>query len=105
MAVRVRRSFRVAPGVGMSVGTGPARYSVHSSGRRTASVRTGIPGVTYQASSGGRGRAGATASARQLPAPRSAAKPGLFAPKGEKQLYKALNAHDVQAVRDAGDRY
>lgn len=114
MAVRVRRSFRVAPGVrvnvsktgvGASVGAGPARYSVHSSGRRTVSARTGIPGVTYQASSGGGGRAAAAASARQPAAPRSAVKPGLFAPKGEKQLYKALEAHDVQAIRDAGDRY
>jgi tetratricopeptide (TPR) repeat protein len=115
MAFRVRKSFRVAPGVrvnvsktgiGASVGAGPARYSVHSSGRRTFSARTGIPGITYQGSSGGRGHTHAvTARARQPAAPHEAAKPGLFAPKGEKQLYKALKAHDARAIRDAGDRY
>lgn len=52
MAFRFRKSIKIAKGVrlnvskkgvGVSVGTRGARYSVHSSGRRTKSV--GLPGT------------------------------------------------------------
>jgi hypothetical protein len=81
----------------MSVGAGPARYSVHSSGRRTVSARTGIPGVYYQQSVSGRGRkptAAASASADR------ARKPGLFAPKAEKELYKAVGSEETDDDAD-----
>jgi hypothetical protein len=62
MGLRFRKSFKIAPGVrmnfgktgvGLSVGGHGLRYSVFSSGRKTASV--GIPGsgVYYTTSSGG----------------------------------------------------
>jgi tetratricopeptide (TPR) repeat protein len=83
----------------MSVGGGPLRYSVHSSGRKTVSARTGIPGVWYQESVGG-GR-------RQSSGPTlvAAAKPGMFAPKGEKALHKAYLASDAEAIAAAGDAF
>jgi tetratricopeptide (TPR) repeat protein len=79
-------------GLGLSAGTRGARYSVHSSGRRTASV--GIPGtgVGYTSSRGGGGRS----RSRQAPAAAPAApppKPGLLAPAHEKAFYKALHAY------------
>lgn len=111
---RVRKSFKVAPGMrlnvtktglGMTVGAkgaGP-RYSVHSSGRRTVSASTGISGVYYQKTSSGRSsqRSGASAPAAPVASP---IKPGLFAPSGEKELYKALQAQDAQAMKAVGDR-
>jgi len=67
MSIRFRKSIKVAPGVrmsvsktgvGASVGTRGARYSVHSSGRRTTSL--GIPGtgVSSVSTSGGGGSSG-----------------------------------------------
>ena len=113
MGFRMRKSIKLAPGVrlnvskrgvGMSAGVGGARYSVHSSGRRTISARTGVPGVYYQksvtASRGGGRRAAAPVA---TPPPR-AAKPGLFAAKGEKALYRALQAQDFAAVKTVGER-
>lgn len=99
MGFRMRKSIKIAPGVrlnvsktglGASAGIGGARYSVHSTGRRTVSARTGIPGITYQESvRGGRRRAAARPASPPV-APLAPAKLGLFAPKGEKQLYKAI---------------
>jgi tetratricopeptide (TPR) repeat protein len=110
---RMRKSIRVAPGVrlnvsrrgvGASVGAGGVRYSVHSSGRRTVSARSGIPGVWYQQQAGG----GSRPKARQ-PAPVAMVarpqKPGLFAPKGEKQLFQAWQARDAAAIAQAGEQF
>jgi tetratricopeptide (TPR) repeat protein len=113
MAFRMRKSIKVAPGVrlnvsksgvGASVGGKGARYSAHSSGRRTTSLGSGVvPGVYYQKSSSGTGsRSGATSQPGAAPPPK---KPGLFAPKGEKQLYKAIKAQDVQAIKRVGEEH
>jgi tetratricopeptide (TPR) repeat protein len=112
MGFRMRKSFKVAPGVrlnvsksgfGASVGGKGGRYSVHSSGRRTVSAGSGmIPGVYYQQSVGG-GRSGRAQAPAQAPA--KAPKPGLFAPKGEKELYKAIKAQDTAAIRRVGDEH
>jgi tetratricopeptide (TPR) repeat protein len=108
----MRKSIKVAPGVrlnvsksgvGASVGSRGARYSVHSSGRRTVSAGGGVvPGVSYQKSLGGGSsqRAGGRAAA-----PVAAKKPGLFAPKGEKELYKAIKAQDAQAMKRVGEQH
>ena len=114
MAFRMRKSIKVAPGVrvnvskrgvGASVGGKGGRVSVHSSGRRTVSAGSGvIPGVYYQKTFSAKGSSGAGSGAAAAPAPAPAApnKPGIFAPKGEKQLYKAIQAQDVQAIRQVG---
>jgi len=112
LGFRMRKSMKVAPGVrlsvsksgvGASVGGKGGRYSVHSSGRRTTTVGSGIvPGVYYQSSkSGGSGSRGATQQAA-APSPK---KPGMFAPKGEKELYKAIKAQDVRAIKSVGVYY
>jgi hypothetical protein len=113
---RMRKSIKVAPGVrlnvskrgvGMSAGVGGVRYSVHSSGRRTTTVRSGVPGVYYQSSRGG-GRRRSTAASRSAsyapPAPRPV-KPGLFAPKGEKQLFKAWKQQNAELIEQAGEQH
>jgi len=108
MGFRARKSFKVMPGVrlnlsktgvGASFGSGPLRYSVHSSGRRTVSARTGIPGVTYQQSVRQSGR---TQTPVAAPRPTLAARPGFLAPKSEKELYKACVAQDARAIDAAG---
>lgn len=105
MGFRARKSFKVAPGVrlnvsrsgvGASVGTRGARYSVHSSGRTTKSV--GIPGtgLGYVSTSGGGRSNRATGAPRTaVPAPAPApVKPGTFAPAGEKALYRLIKGGD-----------
>jgi tetratricopeptide (TPR) repeat protein len=115
MGFRMRKSMKIAPGVrlsvsksgvGASVGGKGARYSAHSSGRRTTTLGSGVvPGVYYQESSGGgRSRSGSQSRAQQQ-APPPLKKPGLFAPKGEKELYKAIKAQDVQAIKSVGVYY
>ena len=111
MGFRARRSFKVAPGVrvnvsksgiGASVGTRGARYSVHSSGRTTRSV--GIPGtgVGYVSSSGGgRSRSRSTSASHQTAAPAAppaAPRPGIFASKGEKALYRLVKAGNLNVA-------
>src|SRR4051812_5238934 len=79
-------------GLGLSAGTRGARYSVHSSGRRTASV--GIPGtgLGYTTSRGGGGRSRSRHAAASAPAA-APPKPGMLAPAHEKAFYKALHAY------------
>src|SRR5581483_6305474 len=108
MGFRVRRSVQIVPGVrfnvsktGVGLGFGPRglRYTVHTSGRRTFTARTGVPGVYYQTqlrSSGGARRRSSAAS--QRPAPQRTSKPGLFAPRGEKDLYQAVLKQSPPAV-------
>jgi tetratricopeptide (TPR) repeat protein len=89
----------------MSAGVGGVRYSVHSSGRRTVSARTGIPGIYYQQSVSGARRSGRRAVAPVAAPPPRAVKPGLFAPKREKALYKAIQAQDFAAAKSVGDEH
>ena len=118
MGFRMRKSIRVAPGVrlnvsksgvGASFGGRGGRYSVHSSGRRTVSAGGGvIPGVHYEQSVGGgrrRAQSRGRAAAPEHVAPPAPRKPGLFAPKGEKQLYKAIKGQDVQAIKQVGEEH
>jgi tetratricopeptide (TPR) repeat protein len=107
MGFRMRKSIKVAPGVklnvsktgvGASVGAGGARYSAHSSGRKTVTAGSGIvPGVYYQKSVSGKGSFSGAA-----PPAASKKKPGMLAPKGEKQLYKAIQAQDTEAIKQVG---
>jgi tetratricopeptide (TPR) repeat protein len=112
---RIRKSLRVAPGVrlnvsrsgvGMSAGVKRARYAVHSSGRRTTMIGNPIFGVGYMhQSSSRRGARRPSKAAPSSVAPPRPRKPGLFAPRGEKQLYKAVKDSDVQAIRRVGDEH
>jgi tetratricopeptide (TPR) repeat protein len=110
MGFRMRKSIKLAPGVrlnvsktgiGASVGGMGVRQSVHSSGRQTTTLGSGIvPGVYYQSSKG----SGRTAQPPP-PAPIKPKKPGLFAPKGEKELYRAVGSQDVQAMKRVGEQH
>lgn len=110
--LRFRRSMQLSPGVRMSItktGLGISmgglgfRYSVHTSGRTTATVGLPGTGLSYSHSSGGgrprssarhsnpRGSSRVTeGSGQQESGPLH--KPGLFASKSEKHLYKGLRA-------------
>src|SRR5690625_1744532 len=115
MALRFRRSKKIAPGVrvnaskrgvGFSVGGKGARQSFHSSGRGTSTV--GIPGtgIHYrkdrQRSTSQRRRTNASAA----PARSSRRnKPGLFAPRGEKALYRVVQQKDPHAIATVADQH
>jgi tetratricopeptide (TPR) repeat protein len=116
MGFRMRRSVQIVPGVrfnvsktGVGLGFGPRglRYTVHTSGRRTFTARSGVPGVYYQTqrhSSGGPSRRPAAVSKRAVP--QQDAKPGMFAPRGEKDLYQAiLRQSPPAAIARIGDEH
>jgi hypothetical protein len=117
MGFRIQKSFRIAKGVrlnmsksglGVSVGVPGARYSVHSSGRRTGTVGVPGSGVRYQVTkSGGRTRARAAAGSSPEPPSRPVmvAKPGFLAPKGEKALHKAIASNDPAAIAAVGQEF
>ena len=113
MGFRAYKSFKVSKGVrvnvsktgiGMSAGGKGVRYSAHSSGRTTRTV--GIPGsgVRYESRTGGKGRTRSSAPQPVLPSSASQ-KPGLFAPKGERLLYKAVRAQDVEIIARVGAEF
>lgn len=114
MGFRARKSISISKGVrlnisktgvGMSVGARGARYSVHSSGRRTSSV--GIPGsgLGWTSTSTGRSRSAPARTTRtQVPAV-AAPKPGVFTPRGEKELHRALMAGDVAGIERVAGTY
>jgi tetratricopeptide (TPR) repeat protein len=98
MGFRLRKSFKVMPGVrmtvtpkgvGVSAGTRGARMSVHSSGRVTKTVGVPGSGMSYVSTSTPSKRS-TTRRAAAPQAQQAAPKPGLMAPKGEKALYAAL---------------
>lgn len=106
MGFRARKSFQIAPGIrmtvtprglGVSAGVKGARISANTSGRVTRTV--GIPGTGISSvstvSSGKR-----VASRVPIAAPSQAqpTKPGLFAPRWEKDLHKVLLGADFGAV-------
>lgn len=114
MGFRLRRSLQVAPGVrlnvsrsglGVSAGVKGARHAVHSSGRRTTMVGNPIFGVGYMDQSTTKSRARRSAPPAQAPPPAPPLKPGLFAPKGEKRLWKAIQAQDIAAIVRAGEEF
>lgn len=108
MGFRIRRSFKIAPGVrmsvtprgvGVSVGVRGAHLSANSRGQVRRSV--GIPGtgLSYVSTSS----TSSTSTTRRTVAPAQAPaqglpKPGLFAPRWEKDLHRALLANDFTAL-------
>lgn len=113
--MRLRRSVKIAPGIrlnvtktgiGLSAGVRGARYSVHSSGRKTSTI--GIPGtgVSYMSVKGG-GHAGSSRSgeARRVAPPAAPVvvsgaqaapflpKAGFFASTAEKRYREGLVAY------------
>jgi tetratricopeptide (TPR) repeat protein len=102
MGIRFRKSMRIAPGVrlsvsksglGVSAGVRGARYSVHSSGRRTTTV--GIPGTgVSHVSTSYRGRSSRAPAAPTYATGANAAahlaKAGLFSGAAEKRYREGL---------------
>lgn len=100
MGFTARKSFKIAPGVRMTVtpksigvsgGVRGARVSANSSGRVTRTV--GIPGSgishTKTLSSGSASR---SSQVKAAAGPVTPPKPGAFAPKWEKAAYKAITS-------------
>jgi tetratricopeptide (TPR) repeat protein len=97
MGLRFRRTLKIAPGlrlnfnknsIGLSIGPRGAKYTINSSGRRTASV--GIPGTgLYYSESVGGGRRRSEAEEAAITAEANlGSRPGFFAPGSEKAFYK-----------------
>jgi tetratricopeptide (TPR) repeat protein len=87
--VRLTASKR---GIGISAGVPGARYSVHSSGRRTATVGVPGTGMSYSKSQSG-GRASRSAPAESAVAAPAVPKAGLLAPKYEKEFARGVRAY------------
>lgn len=112
MGVRLSKSFKVAPGVrvrvnakstSISLGGRGMRYTANSRGRRTTTASIPGTGVSVRHTSGNRTKAAAhrpavppvRPAARPAPARSASAplrRPGMFAPRGEKDLYQSLRA-------------
>jgi hypothetical protein len=116
VGVRVSKSFKVAPGVrfrvnakstSVSFGGKGMRYTVNSKGRRTTTARIPGTGLSVQQVSGTRRNAPRQHVSKPPPlqnvvAAQASPKPTLFAPKGEKRLYKILATNGLgQAKRAA----
>lgn len=114
MGFKVRKSFKIAPGVrmtvtnkslGLSAGVKGARVSANTSGRVSRTLSVPGTGISHTKSVSTRGPARRPAAAPQraaspAPAPKPVAPPtpGMFAPKWEKELHRALVAKpDVNA--------
>lgn len=116
MSFRYRKSINLGggirlnlskTGVGVSCGVPGLRYSVHSSGRRTRTI--GIPGTGlywrddhrthHQVAARPRttSQSGAEPSATSSPLLHRN-KPGLLAPRGDKQLFEAIDRSDAAAM-------
>lgn len=108
MGFRIGKSFTLSKGVrltasksglGVSFGVRGARYSVHSSGRRTKSIGVPGSGVRYQTTSRGPAR---PKTRRPSPAPAPPRGPGLFAPRWEKELHAAIACGDPGVLAEVG---
>src|SRR5581483_7164248 len=113
MGFRIRKSIRLAPGVRMTFSKSGIGYSFGVKGYRVTHRADGriqrtasIPGtgLSYVTTSGGGGRHASQAAASHAapvavngaPALRATpVKPALLAPKGEKELYHALETRDA----------
>lgn len=119
MGFRMRKSFKVAPGMrvnvsrsglGMSAGAGKARVTAHSSGRRSVMAGNPIFGMGYMEqwnAGSGRRRTAQPGQVRRAAAEVASAprKPGLFAPRADKALHKALAAKSADDIERVGDDY
>jgi hypothetical protein len=119
MGVRFSKSFKVAPGVrvrvnakstSVSLGGKGLRYTANSSGRRTTTASIRGTGMSVRHTSGTKAKtaprraaarparsAGQPARSATRPAPArptsaSLPRPGMFAARGEKELYQGIQA-------------
>jgi tetratricopeptide (TPR) repeat protein len=88
-------------GVGLSAGVKGARYSVHSSGRRTTSVGVPGSGVSYRKTTSSKSRS--TSARQRAPEPIAPVLPkaGLLAPKEEKIFVQGVTAYMQGRYEDA----
>lgn len=86
-------------GVGVSAGTRGARVSAHSSGRVTRTLGVPGSGISHVKAIRGATSGGSPARVAAPPAP----KPGLLAPRWEKDLYQAVASGSADKLRAAAD--
>ncbi|HEV2412496.1 MAG TPA: DUF4236 domain-containing protein [Candidatus Saccharimonadales bacterium] len=107
MSLRYRRSIRLAKGVklnltktgvGMTVGGKGAHYSVHSSGRRTASVGMPGTGLYYQKRTSSKSRDAVT------PRTTTAPQPSVHATPAQQKQANAIGSTD-DALKVTSDSY
>jgi tetratricopeptide (TPR) repeat protein len=114
MSLRFRRSMKIAPGVrlnfsksalGLSFGVPGARISVNTRGDVYSSA--GIPGTgLYNVE---RGSIKPKKGRRKKPAPGEFVEqipaPGLFAPRKQKALFRALQQSNIESLEQVGNRF
>lgn len=105
MGFRARKSIKIAPGVRMNFSKSGIGYSAGVKGYRVTKRADGrvqrtasLPGTGLShVSTSGRASSAPRRSTTSPPAPRST-KPGMFAPKAEKELFKAVQSKDITAM-------
>ena len=114
MGFRLRKSINIAPGVRMNFSKSGIGYSVGVKGYRVTHQvdgrtrrTTSLPGtgLSYVTTSGRAKRAPTSRAAPMRVQPVRAPKPGFFAPKGEKALYRAFEARDAAAIARVADEF
>jgi tetratricopeptide (TPR) repeat protein len=108
---RIRKSIQIVPGVrmtfsksgiGYSAGVKGYRVTKRADGRLQRTMSLPGTGLSYVTTSGSARRGTRTTMQRYAPTTvpmRRPRKPGWFAPKGVKALYKAVTAQDVAAIQ------
>lgn len=115
MGFRARKSFKVMPGVRMTVsprgvstrvGVRGAGVSLGSDGRVRSSVGVPGSGVGYTHVHGSRARGARSIGRVAVPPAAKPPSPGLLAPKWEKALHKALVVNrDYAGLQAVGEQY
>jgi tetratricopeptide (TPR) repeat protein len=111
---RYRKSIKLAPGVRMTLSKSGVSYSAGVGGARVTRTARGQVRGSASIPGTGLGYSGSLSSSPRQPATRSTSSrasapppapgrstPGLFAPKAEKVLYKAITKQDWPAVQEA----
>ncbi len=107
MGFQARKSIKLAPGVRMTFSKSGVSYSAGTKGYRVTKTASGrvqrtmsVPGTGVSHTKAVNGRSSGTPDRSYQPL-----KPGWLAPKGEKELYKAVQATDADAMAGVGRQH
>ena len=114
MGFRMRKSIRLAPGIrinfsksgiGYSAGVKGYRVTQRADGRVQRTVSIPGTGLSHVSTSGSVRRPSPSGRRSQPPPAVRPAKPELFAPKGEKELFGAIETQNVVQMEAVMQRY
>jgi Protein of unknown function (DUF4236) len=107
MGFSARKSIKLAPGVRMTFSKSGVSYSAGTKGYRVTRTAGGRVQRTASIPGTGISHTKSVSGGRSITSPPSyqAPKPGWLAPKGEKELFKAVQAGDGEAMYQVGRQH